>query len=329
MDTFVDSSWYYLRYTDARNPDEFASKSQLSFWAPVDFYMIGPEHIVLHLLYSRFFTKFLRDEGYLAFDEPFMKMRHQGMILGPDGRKMSKSKGNVIDPDEIVETFGADTLRLYEMFMGPIEADKPWSTTSVQGVNRFLKRVYRLMETAEGETPEKLKRQLHRTIKKVTEDIPMLKFNTAIASMMELVNEWSVADEATKDGGVMRRQDKLLLVQLLAPFAPFVSEELYHQLDEGAAEKSVQGLAWPTFDSTLVAGDERLVVVQVNGKVRGELRISVDELVGWGEAAKEQVQQLAASESRVKKWLENKEVVKVIWIEPTDGRQGLLNWVVR
>jgi leucyl-tRNA synthetase len=144
MDTFVDSSWYYLRYTDARNTEAFADKERLQKWMPVDFYMIGPEHIVLHLLYSRFFTKFLRDQGHLSFDEPFVKMRHQGMILGPDHKKMSKSKGNVITPDEIIETYGADTLRMYEMFMGPIDADKPWDPRAVAGVHRLLKRVWKL-----------------------------------------------------------------------------------------------------------------------------------------------------------------------------------------
>jgi len=147
MDTFVDSSWYYMRYTDARGEFYFSRKEQLAKWLPTDMYLIGPEHIVLHLLYSRFFTKFMRDEGYFEISEPFAKMRHQGMILGPDGKKMSKSKGNVISPDIVIEKFGADTLRVYEMFMGPLEADKAWNTTAVAGVFRFLKRIHRATTT--------------------------------------------------------------------------------------------------------------------------------------------------------------------------------------
>jgi len=211
MDTFVDSSWYFLRYPDARNEETWASKEKLKKWLPVDFYMIGPEHIVLHLLYSRFVTKFLRDQGYLDFDEPFMKMRHQGMILGPDHKKMSKSKGNVIDPDEVIDRYGADTLRVYEMFMGPIEADKPWNTESVSGVNRFLKRVWTIYKDqskwAEKSSPEMLVR-VHKTVKQVTEDIERLSFNTAIARMMELINAWR------EEGQVLSREEGLMVLKL-------------------------------------------------------------------------------------------------------------------
>jgi leucyl-tRNA synthetase len=313
MDTFVDSSWYFLRYTDARNPTEFASKSQLTKWMPVDFYMIGPEHIVLHLLYSRFFTKFLRDEGYLNFDEPFMKMRHQGMILGPDGRKMSKSKGNVIDPDEIVDQFGADTLRMYEMFMGPIDADKPWSTTSVQGVFRFLKRLYGLMtEEVEGETPAELKIKLHQTVKKVSQDVPELKFNTAIAAMMELVNEWS--------GKSMSREDKLLVVKILAPFAPFAAEELFEYLGE---KTSVETAEWPEFDEGLVEQRVVKLVVQVNGKVRGI--VESESVISDQRTAEQKARECDG----VKKWVEGKEVLKVVFVPDKGNGQVLLNLVVR
>lgn len=318
MDTFVDSSWYYLRYTDARNEQEFASKSQLAKWLPVDFYMIGPEHIVLHLLYSRFFTKFLRDQGYLTFDEPFMKMRHQGMILGPDGRKMSKSKGNVIDPDEIVEQFGADTLRMYEMFMGPIEADKPWNTTSVQGVYRFLKRVYSLItEGAEGATPKALRQKLHTTLKKVTDDIPALKFNTAIAGMMELLN--------MADGQPMSREDKRLLVLMLAPFAPFLAEELFAHL---GGTVSVHQQPWPRYDQALLAQAEILFVVQVNGKLRHTERVAADEVERWHDP-EDEVKRRFGENPAVKKWLEGKEVVKVVYVGPRANHQALVNWVVR
>ena len=195
MDTFVDSSWYYLRYVDSHNTTKFASAERLKKWLPVDFYMIGAEHTVLHLLYSRFFTKFLRDQGYLTFDEPFQTMRHQGMILGPDGKKMSKSVGNVINPDDVVAQFGADTLRTYEMFMGPIDIAKPWDEKSVNGVYKFLSRISRLVgsfeQTSQPQRSNNLEKLLHQTIRKVTEDIERLKFNTAIAAMMTFVNEWS------------------------------------------------------------------------------------------------------------------------------------------
>jgi leucyl-tRNA synthetase len=313
IDTFVDSSWYYLRYTDARNKNEFASKSQLAKWMPVDFYMIGPEHIVLHLLYSRFFTKFLRDEGYLSFDEPFMKMRHQGMILGPDGRKMSKSKGNVIDPDEIIEQFGADTLRMYEMFMGPIEADKPWSTTSVQGVYRFLRRLHSLVvEGEEGETQAGLKVKLNQTVKKVTEDVQNLKFNTAIAAMMELSNEWI--------GQVMSREDKTVVTKILAPFAPFLAEELFEHL---GGTTSVHEQIWPVYDGMLVKSTKTKLVVQVNGKVRAVVE---------GESAIETqsaAESMAHEQESVKKWTKDKELVRSVFVSDKGNGQVLLNLVVR
>lgn len=247
MDTFVDSSWYFMRYIDSKNETAFASQEQLSKWLPVDFYMIGPEHIVLHLLYSRFFTKFLRDEGHLEFDEPFMKMRHQGMIMGPDGRKMSKSKGNVINPDDVVEKFGADTLRVYEMFMGPIEADKPWDVSAVAGVYRFLNRIYslvsreleRISDNGQASTSDEISvvvRKLHQTLAKVSSDIPKLKFNTAIAAMMEFVNTWE--ESLKKDGSGLSRTDLLSTCQMLAPFTPFLAEELFQTVMMSAPSSS-------------------------------------------------------------------------------------------
>lgn len=302
MDTFVDSSWYFLRYADSKNEDIFASKEQLSKWLPVDFYMIGPEHIVLHLLYSRFFTKFLRDEGYLSFDEPFMKMRHQGMILGPDGKKMSKSKGNVINPDDVVEKFGADTLRVYEMFMGPIESDKPWDERSVVGVHRFLRRIYDLVIDDNNEKEEKaVVAKLHKTIKKVSQDIPSLKFNTAIAAMMEMVNTWE-----EHQGGLLK-EDKLQFVQILAPFAPFISEEMWHKVNK----KSIHISSWPQFDNKLASDEEIVLPIQINGKVRGELRVSSDQLKNL---AKEQIIEMAKEEQRIIKWLEGKEIRKEIYV---------------
>jgi leucyl-tRNA synthetase len=302
MDTFVDSSWYFLRYTDTKNDQIFASKEQLAKWLPVDFYMIGPEHIVLHLLYSRFFTKFLKDEGYLSFDEPFMKMRHQGMILGPDGKKMSKSKGNVINPDDVVDKFGADTLRVYEMFMGPIETDKPWDERSVVGVHRFLRRIYDLVvDESNEETHPEVVAKLHKTIKKVTSDIPELKFNTAIASMMEFINIWE------SQGGGLNREDKLKFIQLLAPFAPFATEEMWHKVNN----KTIHLSEWPSYDEGLAKDQEVILPVQVNGKVRDELVISSEELERCSE---EEIFEKLAQLERLQKWIEGKEIRKKIYV---------------
>ncbi len=309
MDTFVDSSWYFLRYTDARNKEVFASKQQLQKWLPVDFYMIGPEHIVLHLLYSRFFTKFLRDRGYISFDEPFMKMRHQGMIMGPDGKKMSKSKGNVINPDDIIEKFGADTLRMYEMFMGPIEADKPWDVSAVAGVYRFLQRVQtRVTEgSEEGATTSAiaLRQALHRTLKKVTDDIPQLKFNTAIASLMEFMNTWDQAVQA--NGATLSPQDKGMFVRILAPFCPFMAEELAHTMGTVQASESIHTQVWPEYDASFIAASEVTIGVQVNGKLRGELTLSAEMM-----ASPEEIKKRAATVQSVQAWITNKKIVKEV-----------------
>ncbi|MBD3279480.1 MAG: leucine--tRNA ligase [Candidatus Pacebacteria bacterium] len=315
MDTFVDSSWYYLRYTDPRNQQEFANPQRLKSWLPVDFYMIGPEHIVLHLLYSRFFTKFLRDQGYLDFDEPFLKMRHQGMILGPDGKKMSKSKGNVINPDKVVAEFGADTLRVYEMFMGPLDADKPWDASSVRGVYRFLRRVYELVighlnradQTSKPLSNGQVVQQLHQTIKKVTDDVPKLKFNTAIAAMMEFVNTW---EAQVKDGSPALDLTAVQnFVQLLAPFAPFLAEELWHQIKAAKTAKSVHLTDWPSYDATLAQQNQVTIGVQVNGKLRGELTIDLEE-----KDHQKQVIAQAKDLSSVQKWLKDRQLVKEIYV---------------
>jgi leucyl-tRNA synthetase len=311
MDTFVDSSWYFLRYVDSRNPKEFASQDQIKKWLPVDLYLIGPEHIVLHLLYSRFFTKFLRDEGYLHFDEPFMKMRHQGMILGPDGKKMSKSKGNVINPDDIIEKYGADTLRVYEMFMGPLEADKPWDTGSVIGVYRFIQRIYALVNNPEkaGES-EALKRKLHQTLKKVTQDLPQLKFNTAISALMILVNDWEEAMKKAKLG--LNDEDTKIFLKMLAPFAPFFAEETYQSRFMTATPGELQSIhcsAWPKFNEELARAEFATLAVQVNGKVRGEFTVEF-ELI----QKKEKVLQLAKSLETVQGWIAGKEVVREIYV---------------
>lgn len=314
MDTFVDSSWYFMRYVDSRNSKAFADSKQLDKWLPVDLYLIGPEHIVLHLLYSRFLTKFLKDEGYLSFDEPFMKMRHQGMILGPDGKKMSKSKGNVINPDEIIEKYGADTLRLYEMFMGPLEADKPWDTGSVIGVYRLLQRVHQLVtlnsEMQVNTGSERLKRKLHQTLKKVSEDIPLLKFNTSIAALMIFTNEWEEA--VKKQKSALDPEDIRIFVRMIAPTAPFLAEDLYHLVNGTASEAetdSVHKQAWPKFIEELTIADEVVIPIQVNGKVRGQIVLS-----GQAKKSEADILNQAKQVESVVKWLADKEILKEIYV---------------
>lgn len=324
MDTFVDSSWYFMRYTDSRSEKAFADKSQLKKWLPADFYMIGPEHIVLHLLYSRFLTKFLRDEGYLTIDEPFTTMRHQGMILGPDHKKMSKSKGNVISPDVVIDKFGADTLRVYEMFIGPIEANKPWDVHAVSGAHRFLSRVYQLVQkTLEYQQTDfssftEVRSKLHKTIKKVSEDIPKLKFNTAIASMMEFINVW--AEEQKKVGkksGVILFEEMVKFIKILTPFAPFLAEELYQQWmkawlkswPDHKLSESIHLSAWPDWDKRFAQANSVIIAVQVNGKLRGKLEVSNDLVKD-----KKEILQLARELPRVQKWLEGKKIIKEIYV---------------
>lgn len=312
MDTFVDSSWYFLRYCDARNTEQFADSAKLAAWLPVDLYLIGPEHIVLHLLYSRFFTKFLRDEGYLKISEPFLKMRHQGMILGPDGKKMSKSKGNVINPDEIVAEFGADTLRVYEMFMGPLEADKPWDPRAVAGVSRFLRRVYSLVteEPSSSSHPD-LQRKLHQTLKKITEDIPQLKFNTSIAMMMECTNLW---DELVRKGEpTLTKEDVQIFVAFLAPFAPFLAEELFTltrgQAQQGDSYNGIHVQLWPQYNEQLAVEEMVSLAVQVNGKVRAQLQVPFADAPD-----KEKVLALARELPEVQKWIGEQKVLKEIFV---------------
>jgi leucyl-tRNA synthetase len=330
MDTFVDSSWYYLRYADARNGEAFASGERLSRWLPVDFYMIGPEHIVLHLLYSRFLTKFLRDQGLVAFDEPFVKMRHQGMILGPDGRKMSKSKGNVVDPDEVIEQFGADTLRLYEMFMGPLEADKPWNTASVQGVYRFVKRLHRLMLADSAETTHSdLARKLHWALDKLTREIPLLKFNTSIAALMELVNVWTACGEESGNGGVMSVADKLIVARMSAPLVPFLAEELWSHFAKASRDgfESVHTQAWPEVDEQLLVSEEVTVVVAVNGKPRHTLQMPLEQVAGWSDSDAT-VLDFVATVPQVSRWIEGKTVKRVVFVLPPGKHQAMVNLVV-
>lgn len=292
MDTFVDSSWYFLRYADAKNETAFAGPEKLKYWCPVDMYVGGAEHAVLHLLYSRFFTKALKDAEHLDFDEPFRMLRNQGMILGEDNEKMSKSRGNVVNPDEVVEQYGADTLRLYEMFMGEFSETKPWSTKSIIGLRRFIEKVWKLSRAGRDDTDPVTTKKLHKTIKKVSEDIEAFKFNTAISAMMIFVN----------DAGRLSKEDFDTFLKLLAPFAPHVAEELWEQ--NGNAE-SMTYAPWPSYDEALTVDDEVTVVVQVNGKLKDKLLVAKD-------TGKEELEEKALASEYVKKFTEGKEIDRVI-----------------
>lgn len=309
MDTFVCSSWYYFRYTDHENAEEFASKENIKKWLPVDLYVGGAEHAVLHLLYARFFTKVLHNLDYIDFDEPFLKLRNQGMILAEDGRKMSKSLGNVVNPDEVVESHGADSLRMFEMFMGPLEDAKPWNTKGIVGVRKFLERLYNIVENKTlgicdcslgqcSTAPKPLVVLLHKTIKKVGEDIQEFKFNTAIAQMMILVNEMNKY-EALPKASVEK------LVQVLAPFAPHIAEELWEKLGHTA---SVFKCGWPVYNPDKIVDDVIQLVVQINGKLRDTIEVTAD-------IAEEDAKKIALESDVIKKWIEGKEIVKVVVVK--------------
>jgi leucyl-tRNA synthetase len=316
MDTFVCSSWYYLRYADNKNDQEFASKEMLKKWLPVDLYVGGAEHVVLHLLYARFFTKVLHKLDYIDFDEPFLKLRHQGMILAPDGRKMSKSWGNVINPNDVVAEYGADALRMFEMFMGPLEDMKPWNTKGIVGIARFLERAWNLYKKAElidcsegcKDVPEGMPQMLHKTIKKVTEDIEGLRFNTAISQLMVFVN-------FVMQFGKMPRGAAEAFLILLAPFAPHMAEELWSSFAKASEDKSEEKYSesifkqsWPKYDEVMVKDEIIQMPVQINGKVRSLLTVSAD--ISEADARK-----FVMSDVMILKWLGGKEPKKIIFVK--------------
>ena len=294
------SSWYFLRYIDPHNDNAIADPELLKHWMPVDLYVGGPEHAVGHLLYSRMWNNYLYDKGIVPVKEPFKKLYHQGMILGPNGVKMSKSKGNVINPDDIVEAYGADTLRLYEMFMGPLEASKPWSETGVEGSKKWLERVYRLFVESDKLTDTNdgsLDFVYHSTVKKVTEDYENLGFNTAISQMMIFINE------AYKDKAVYKPYAEGI-VKMLSCIAPHICEEMWEKLGH---EGTIAYEAWPTYEEDKLVVSTIEIAVQVNGKVRGRLSINKDQ-----EA--ESVKQQALELENVKAHTDGKEIKKIIYV---------------
>lgn len=313
MDTFVDSSWYFLRYTDPANAKKAFDMKKAEKWMPVSLYVGGAEHTVLHLLYSRFFTKFLADEGYTSAKEPFAALRHQGIILGPDGQKMSKSKGNVIDPDALVSKFGADAVRMYLGFMGQYDQGGPWNPTGILGITRFLDRIWNAREKIVAKPLSKEASSLmHRTVKKVTKDIEEMKFNTAISALMVFLNEL----EKGKGGIPEKAFDTLIL--LIAPFAPHMAEEIWQEQKGGKNTKfaSVHTEKWPSFDPALAKEEMVQFVIQVNGKLRAKLEAKI------GMSEKE-AKELAFSDERVKKFVEGHEIKKVIFV-----KDRLLNIVI-
>ncbi|KRM89721.1 leucine--tRNA ligase [Liquorilactobacillus vini] len=303
MPQWAGSSWYFLRYVDPHNQGAVADKQKLKEWMPVDLYVGGAEHAVLHLLYARFWHKFLYDLGVVPTKEPFQKLVNQGMILGDNHEKMSKSKGNVINPDDIVKQYGADTLRLYEMFMGPLEAAKPWSEKGLNGANKFIKRVWRLLIDDEDNLRDrvttlndgKLDYIYNQTVKKVTEDFTAMHFNTAISQLMVFVNEAYKVD-------ALPLEYMEGFVKMLSPVTPHIAEELWTKLGHVG---TITYEAWPAYDKAKLVKDEVQVVVQVNGKVRQHLTIAKD-------LPKEKLQQLALKADHVKKAIGDKKVVKLI-----------------
>ncbi len=296
MPNWAGSSWYYLRYTDPKNSKVFADKKKLDYWTPVDWYNGGMEHTTLHLLYSRFWHKFLFDIGAVPTKEPYQKRTSQGLILAAGGVKMSKSIGNVINPDTIVKTVGADALRLYEMFMGPFDQHIAWDENGIVGTRRFIEKVWRLQEKiGKGEFSDS---HIHKTIKKVSEDIEAMRFNTAISSMMILVNEMEKATSVSTE------HYQILLI-LLSPFAPHVAEELWQNLGN---KKSILLAEWPTFDPSKIVESTMKIVVQVNGKTRSEFEIAPT-------ASDDEVKNMALNMDEIKKWTENKDIKKVIVVK--------------
>ncbi|MBC8588483.1 leucine--tRNA ligase [Paratissierella segnis] len=299
MPQWAGSSWYFLRYTDPDNDKNLASKEALDYWMPVDWYNGGMEHTTLHLLYSRFWHKFLFDLGVVPGPEPYAKRTSHGMILGDNNEKMSKSRGNVVNPDDIVMDYGADTLRTYEMFIGDFEKSVPWSENGVKGCRRFLERVWRLQEIVKDgdEYSNKLESSIHKTIKKVSEDFETLKFNTGIAALMSLLNEFN-------DVGSITKKDLKTYLTLLNPVAPHITEELWKITDLGGF---LHDTTWPIYDEKKLKDQIIEMPIQINGKVRGKIEVSVDD-------TQDMIREKILKDENILKFMDGKEIVKEIFV---------------
>ncbi|MFH1192514.1 MAG: class I tRNA ligase family protein [bacterium] len=328
MPNWAGSSWYFLRYTDPKNDGALADKAKLKYWMQVDLYNGGMEHTTLHLLYSRFWNKFLYDTGVVPFSEPYARRISHGMVLAEDGKKMSKSLGNVINPDDVVRKFGADTLRVYEMFMGPYAEAIPWSTDGLKGVRRFLEKVWNLNNVVgthcDVSNNKSIKSLLHKTIKKVTEDIDNFKFNTAISAMMILVNEMEKAQNIDVE-------DYKLLLLILSPFAPHICEELWEEIQvksqkactelaEGSKVQSCGSIfsqSWSSYNPDLAKDEIVELVIQINGKIRDKVEVSSN-------ISEDEAKNLALAREKVQEWVKGKNIMKVVFVK---GR--LVNIVIR
>jgi len=304
MPQWVGSCWYYLRYEDVNNNKALVDKRKEKYWSPVDLYVGGAEHATRHLIYARFWHKFLFDIGAVNYDEPFTKLRHVGLVLAKDGRKMSKRWNNVINPDDIVAEFGADSIRLYEMFMGPFEQPCVWNTRGVVGMRRFLEKVWNLSQTIAGdslwrfkETDKDIRRELEKTVKKITEDINNLRFNTAIAQLMIFFNKMA-------DKTVISKNDFEKFIKLLSPFAPHLAEDIWQKLGN---KESIFKSQWPKFVPALTKDEIITLVVQINGKLRDTLEVAAN-------ITETKAKQAVQDSAKIKKWLEGKTVKKVIYI---------------
>jgi len=302
MDTFVCSSWYYLRYISPRLKNEAFDKKLSEKWLPVDQYTGGAEHACLHLLYARFIVKVLYDQKLINFDEPFTKLNHQGMILAPDGSKMSKSKDNVVIPDDYIKAYGADTFRLYVLFIAAFEDGGAWSDKGISGASRFLKKVWFTMQNKSKisqKTSKELAQKLHCTIKKVSNDIENFKFNTSISAMMEFVNLWQ------ESGNILSKKDAESFLKILAVFCPHIAEELWSELNH---KESIFNEKWPKYDEKLIKKQIIDLIIQVNGKVRDKIEIDA-------EISKEEAEKLALSSDKIKKWLGNNKPKIIIFVK--------------
>ena len=312
MATFFDSSWYYLRYCSAHNDKEIFDRKEAAYWMPVDQYIGGIEHAILHLLYSRFFTKFFKDIGLVNFDEPFTRLLTQGMVL-KDGEVMSKSKGNTVDPDEMIGKCGTDALRLFILFAAPPEDQLEWNDSGIDGSWRFLNRVWQVVEdryqtevrqtqTALSANDKDLERELNIVIKKVTEDFGSYKFNTAISSLMIFLNKFG--EYKGQNQALINRALKAMVI-LLAPIEPHFSEELWQKM--GGKEKSIIHTSWPSFDESALKQDTVTIAIQVNGKLRAEIQAPVD-------SSEDQIRELVLTNDRIKEFIQDKPVRRFIYV---------------